>query len=84
MGTRSGFCAAADGSAAGAETGNAKDHHDYRERIDVIADVRVGPVLRLVNDARHDEQEHLEVHDRERELFIAPEPAFAEERLAGC
>src|SRR5687767_2610365 len=54
-----------------AEARSRQCRHCEVEGIDVVADLWIGPVLRLINYTRHYEQKDDEVRQREGEVLIA-------------
>ena len=57
-----------------AEAGRGQRRDGEVQRIGIVGDLRVGGVLRLVDDPGHDEDEDREVHDREDDVLVAPKP----------
>ena len=53
-----------------AETGRGQRRDREIERVDIVSNGRVGPVLRLVDKARHDEDEDAEIDRCPDQVFV--------------
>lgn len=57
------------------EAGSGEGRYRKIEGIDIVADLRIRPMLGFVDDSGHDKQKHDQVHDCDSQLLVAPKPA---------
>ena len=57
-----------------AEACRRQRRHREIQRVDVVFDLGIGPVLGLVDDGRHDEQKHGQMDDGDRQFLVAAKP----------